>query len=563
MRRRSTSNATPARQQKIRCAIYTRKSTEEGLDQAFNSLDAQREACAAYVLSQRQEGWTLLPDLYDDGGYSGGNMERPGLKRLLADVRAGKVDVIIVYKVDRLTRSLTDFAKIVESLDGAGASFVSITQSFNTTTSMGRLTLNVLLSFAQFEREVISERVRDKVAASKAKGMWMGGTIPLGYDVEDRKLIINKAEAETVRHIMRRYVELGSVPALMADLKVSGIVTKQQTMRDESVRGGIPFVRGPLYHFLKNRLYIGEIVHHEKVYPGEHQAIVERALFDQVQALLAKNAADRRSGRGSAQPSLLAGMIRDADDRPMSPSHATKGSQRYRYYISNEAVPGEGSLAARPIRLPAIDTERAMADALGAMLHDAAPIGERWQSFSGRAADHAEHRSRELAAQVRAGSVAECRSLMQELDLQIVVEEQGITASCSLGRLLTIVGLAVEDAESSVRVPINVPTRIRRRGNELRLLFEAPGKPAKRDPGLIALIVKAHHARQQLLEMSTGNDAHRRELTRFARLSYLAPDVTACILDGRQPDGLGPRRLMRIGELPLCWMEQRRLLGFG
>src|SRR6218665_2184256 len=236
----------------IRCAIYTRKSTEEGLDQEFNSLDAQREACAAYVLSQKHEGWSLLPDYYDDGGYSGGNMDRPGLKRLLADVQAGKVDVIVVYKVDRLTRALSDFSKIVDVLDAAGASFVSVTQAFNTTTSMGRLTLNVLLSFAQFEREVMGERVRDKIAASKRKGIWMGGPVPLGYDVVDRKLVINEAEAETVRHIFRRYLELGSVRELMAALAREDVRSKVMTMRDGSKRGGCHFVRGPLYCLLKN-----------------------------------------------------------------------------------------------------------------------------------------------------------------------------------------------------------------------------------------------------------------------------------------------------------------------
>jgi DNA invertase Pin-like site-specific DNA recombinase len=316
--------------QRLRCAIYTRRSTEEGLDQDFNSLDAQYEACAAYITSQRHEGWMLLPHRYDDGGFTGGNMERPGLQRLLADVRAGRIDVIVVYKVDRLTRSLTDFAKIVEALDAARASFVSITQSFNTTTSMGRLTLNVLLSFAQFEREVISERVRDKVAASKARGMWMGGVVPLGYDVRDRKLIINEAEAETVRHIYRRYLELGSVRELIADLESTGMRTKQQHGKDGTIRGGVPFSRGALYHLLKSRLYRGEISYRGKVYPGEHQAIIDAELFDTVQQRLEQNAADRSSGNAAAYPSLLTGMISNGEGRPMSPTHSNKGGQRYR-----------------------------------------------------------------------------------------------------------------------------------------------------------------------------------------------------------------------------------------
>jgi site-specific DNA recombinase len=273
----TTRNAGAART--IRCAVYTRKSTEEGLEQAFNSLDAQREACAAYITSQRHEGWVAVRDSYDDGGFSGGNMSRPGLKRLLADVEAGKVDVIVVYKVDRLTRALSDFAKIVEILDARGASFVSITQSFNTTTSMGRLTLNVLLSFAQFEREVTGERIRDKIAASKKKGMWMGGNVPLGYDVVERKLVVNDTEAATVRHILERYVALGTGRALIDELRRTGYRTKRVEREGKKQKGGIPFERGMLFHIMSNRIYLGEMVHAGVAYPGEHQAIVPTELW--------------------------------------------------------------------------------------------------------------------------------------------------------------------------------------------------------------------------------------------------------------------------------------------
>jgi DNA invertase Pin-like site-specific DNA recombinase len=259
---------------RLRCAVYTRKSTEEGLDQAFNTLDAQREACAAYVLSQQHEGWTQLPDFYDDGGYSGGNIERPGLRQLLADVRGGRVDVVVVYKIDRLTRSLTDFAKIVDVLDEAKASFVSVTQAFNTTNSMGRLTLNVLLSFAQFEREVIAERIRDKVAASKARGMWMGGSVPLGYRVEDRKLVVVPEEAATVRAIMERYLQVGSVRELLIELQRDGFVTRQRTGKGGRNEGGGSFTRGGLNWLLSNRTYIGEVVHKGNIYPGQQDAIV-------------------------------------------------------------------------------------------------------------------------------------------------------------------------------------------------------------------------------------------------------------------------------------------------
>jgi len=325
-----------------RCAIYTRKSDADGLEQDFNSLDAQREACAAYILSQKHEGWSQVPDFYDDGGFSGGNMARPGLKQLLDDVRQGKVNVIVVYKVDRLTRSLADFAKIVEVLDGAGASFVSVTQSFNTTTSMGRLTLNVLLSFAQFEREVTGERIRDKIAASKRKGMWMGGNPPLGYDVKDRQLVINEAEAETVRQIMQRYIKLGSVRALQEELLAKGIVTKRA-----KGRGGIPFTRGSLGHLLKNTLYLGEVHFKGQVHRGQHKAIVDRELWDAVQATFARSAVDHRHGRRAKEPSLLSGLLFDMHGGRMTPSHAVKNGQRYRYYVTLADHRQEGRSAAR------------------------------------------------------------------------------------------------------------------------------------------------------------------------------------------------------------------------
>ena len=281
--------------QKVRCAIYTRKSSEEGLEQEFNSLDAQREACEAYIKSQKHEGWIIIPTLYDDPAYSGGNMDRPALKRLLADIEAGLIDTVVVYKVDRLTRALADFAKIVEAFDAQGVSFVSVTQAFNTTTSMGRLTLNVLLSFAQFEREVTGERIRDKIAASKKKGMWMGGLPPLGFDIQDRKLIVNEAEAETVRHIFRRYCALGSVRELQRELEVGKIVSKARTSSSGAPYGGKPFSRGALYQLLQNKICIGLTTHRGEAYAGEHAAIVDQELWDATQNLLTKNRVSRRA----------------------------------------------------------------------------------------------------------------------------------------------------------------------------------------------------------------------------------------------------------------------------
>ncbi len=314
----------------VPCAIYTRKSSEEGLDQQFNSLDAQREACEAYVLSQRHAGWNALAEMYDDGGLSGGTMERPALMRLLDEVRAGRVKVIVVYKVDRLTRSLADFAKIVEVLDAHGASFVSVTQHFNTTTSMGRLTLNVLLSFAQFEREIAGERIRDKIAASKKKGMWMGGNVPLGYDVRDRKLVVNPEEADTVRHIFQRYAEIGSVSALKLELDRDGIVSKWRKDVSGRCAGGAAFTRGALYLLLQNRIYRGEIVHKGEAYAGEHETIIDDELWSSVATRLSRNRQERQVGAGFDEPSLLAGLLHDGSGQLFTPSHAVKSGKRYR-----------------------------------------------------------------------------------------------------------------------------------------------------------------------------------------------------------------------------------------
>ena len=319
----------------LRCAIYTRKSTEEGLEQDYNSLHAQRDACAAYILSQTGEGWTMLPEVYDDGGYSGGNMQRPGLMRLLADVDAGLIDVVVVYKVDRLTRALTDFSKIVDVLDKAGASFVSVTQAFNTTTSMGRLTLNVLLSFAQFEREVTGERIRDKIMASKKLGMWMGGVVPLGYEAAGRTLTINDEEAKTVRWIFERYLELGSVHAVMVELEAADIRSKRRTTKAGVEKGGVTMDRGAVFHILHNRIYVGEITHKGASYPGQHPASGDRELFDAVHAMLAENDQKTRAPGEARWPhkgAPLKGLIFDSAGNRMTPLKATKaGKPIYRF----------------------------------------------------------------------------------------------------------------------------------------------------------------------------------------------------------------------------------------
>src|SRR5262245_14459081 len=340
----------------VRCAIYTRVSTDQGLEQDFNSLDAQCDASQAYIRSQAHAGWTLLRAKYDDGGFSGGNTDRPALQRLLNDVRAGKVDVIVVYKVDRLTRSLADFAKLVELFDQHNVSFVSVTQQFNTTTSMGRLTLNVLLSFAQFEREVTSERIRDKIAASKRKGLWVGGMAPLGYDTKDRRITVNRAEAERVRTIFRSYLKLGSLNLLMADLRKRGIVTKVRTLKSGDKVGGIPFTRGPLAHLLRNRFYIGEVAFKGEVLNGEQTAIMDRELFDAVQARLDAQINGHRAARSNTE-ALLSGRIFDDRGNRMTPSHARRRGIKYRYYLSSALLQGQSERAGSISRVPAAEIE--------------------------------------------------------------------------------------------------------------------------------------------------------------------------------------------------------------
>jgi DNA invertase Pin-like site-specific DNA recombinase len=347
----------PTEQKAFRCAIYTRKSTEHNLDLEFNSLDAQREACEAYIKSQAHEGWRLQGDHYDDGGVSGASLERSALQTLLSDIRAGRIDIVVVYKVDRLTRSLADFAKLVELFDRHAVSFVSITQSFNTTSSMGRLTLNVLLSFAQFEREVIGERVRDKIAASKRKGIWVGGPVPLGYRVADKKVVAIPEEAVAVRTIFTRYLELGSIGALIEDLDRRDVRTKTTRLVGGRVRGGIRFGTGALAHLLKNRFYIGEVAYRGAIHAGGHQAIIERELFEAVQARLAENAVGRRAKLRSS-PAILTGRIFDDRGNRMSPSHTNKSGVRYRYYVSHAILQQRQNEVGSVGRVPAAEIEK-------------------------------------------------------------------------------------------------------------------------------------------------------------------------------------------------------------
>jgi site-specific DNA recombinase len=362
---------------KVRCAIYTRKSSEEGLEMAFNSLDAQREAGLAYIQSQKSEGWILVADRYDDGGFSGGTTERPALRRLLRDVESGRIDVIVVYKVDRLSRSLTDFARIVEIFDRHTVSFVSITQQFNTTTSMGRLTLNILLSFAQFEREVIGERIRDKFAASRRKGMWMGGIPPLGYDVRDRKLVVNETEAELVRLIFKRFLRVGSATKLAQELRRAGHTTKSWTTRDGKSRPGKPIDKGALYKILNNRVYLGEALHKGISHPGEHDAIIDRTSWDKVHAILAANTVARANGTRAQTAALLRGLIFAPGGHAMTPSHTRKAGKLYRYYVATDAI--RQGYADCPVRsVPAAEVEEAVVAQVRHLLRTPEIIARTW-----------------------------------------------------------------------------------------------------------------------------------------------------------------------------------------
>jgi DNA invertase Pin-like site-specific DNA recombinase len=543
---------TPHGNCNVRCAIYTRKSTEEGLDQAF-SLDAQREACVAYVASQRHQGWTLVPTGYDDGGFSGGSLERPALRRLLADVDSGRIDIVLVYKVDRLTRSLADFAKIVDVLDARGASFVSVTQAFNTTTSMGRLTLNVLLSFAQFEREMTGERIRDKIAASKKKGMWMGGPVPLGYAVNDRKLIVNDSEAEVVRLIFQRHRELGTVQALVLELAARGVVSKRRVMRNGRQSGGEQYRAGALAHLLRNVLYTGRVSHHGKIYPGEHHPIIDQRLWDTSQALLDRSMPKPRTGHIA----LLGGMIHDAFGRPMTSAHANKRDRRYLYYVSR---PCEGKIE-ETWRLPAGDLDALVVRSLLALLRDplrlAGELGD-WAGnprFASACATLAQRLIRPAAMRVA----------LQQLAASVVIGKDRIEMKIDAGGLGSMIG--ADDALSSPdqQITLEIETTLKRRGHELRLVYAAPdANPAMRDDRMIQLIARGHVAYDRLLFGHTKpSTTERSHLVRLARLRFLAPDIVTAIIHGRQPVELTSRTLLRVPELPLAWADQRKLLGFG
>jgi DNA invertase Pin-like site-specific DNA recombinase len=567
---------------RLRCAIYTRKSSDEGLEQAFNSLDAQHEACAAFVLSQKHEGWSVSPALYDDGGYSGGTLERPALQRLLADIADAKVDVVVVYKIDRLTRSLFDFAKIVEVFEERGVSFVSITQQFNTTTSMGRLTLNVLLSFAQFEREVAGERIRDKIAASKKKGMWMGGLPPLGYDVRDRKLVANEAEARTVVHIFRRYVELRSVSDLKAELDAAGVRSKHRTFADGTVYGGHKLSRGALYLMLQNLIYRGDITHKGDAYPGEHKAIVDKALWDKVQAVLAENRVDRTTGADAKYPSLLAGLAFDDSGERLTPTHAVKKGTRYRYYVSKSLITGAAKDHSQGRRIPAGNLENLVIGRLRAFLADEGAVLSAISDVEQNGAQQKRliARGRQISEELPTLAPDAVRFILMTLVNRVDIKSEHVEIKVCRKRLHDLLQTESINPSLAAALPashprdilkLKVKARLRRVGREMKLIVHNADDRAAADPGLLRIVARAHDFQERLVQdpnLTVPAIANQERLTigylaRLLRLPSLAPDIVTAIINGKHPPQLSAKRLTRLAlKLPTDWAEQRKLLGF-
>ncbi len=525
---------------RLRCAIYTRKSTEAGLEQDFNSLDAQREAGEAYIRSQAHEGWGLIPTAYDDGGFSGGSMERPGLQTLLRDVEAGLIDIIVVYKVDRLTRSLTDFSKLVELFDRRGVSFVSVTQSFNTTSSMGRLTLNMLLSFAQFEREVTGERIRDKIAASKRKGIWMGGPVPLGYRVQDRKLVIVDEAAERVRLIFELVLACRSLAALLKELRDRDIVTKLTVRKDGTTRGGITFTKGPITYLLANRVYLGELVHKRVWHKAEHAPIITHDIFDAVQTKLKQQRTAFWTSRAGSE-ALLMGRITDDRGGRMTPSSARKRCVRYRYYVSRARIDGDLAKAGSVSRVSAPDIEAAVAAAIRDRL---------WR----------EPQAVESVASDLADKAIDDREVIRRHLEKVVV-----------GRTQLGIMMKGSDADG---VTIEVPWSRQRVRVRREILTPERCRPTALEPmradtrvTLLVAIAKARAWANALMsgrvrdfdQIAVAENRSPRHVRMVLPLAFIAPEVIEAVLENKLPEGFGVARFM--AELPIGWDEQRAWIG--
>ena len=554
-----------------RCAVYTRKSTDEGLDQAFNSLDAQRDACVAYIASQAGLGWTLVPDRYDDGGISGGTMERPALQRLLEDIRQRRVDVVVVYKIDRLTRSLLDFSKMVEIFDAAGASFVAVTQQFNTTTSMGRLTLNVLLSFAQFEREVTAERIRDKIAASKSKGMWMGGTVPLGYRAENRRLVIDEEEARTVRHLFDRYLELKSVPALAEEAVATGL---SRRAAKEGMPRGKPFGRGNLYHLLSNPIYIGKVRHRNSLHQGEHEPVVDGGAFERAQALLAKQAPRRASPKNNPDVHLLTGILFDEMGDRLSPTHAKKGNKRYRYYISNR-LQNARRKGRDGQRIPAAQIEAIVESQLERLFRDQAQL-THWMQEAGdtKHLGAALEEAAGLSSSYWGRRPAEKAALLTAVFQRIDVANSSLTFRVDRGRLLKLLlaDLMLPAEYTSALPPlasvdVTIPITLRKRGVETRMAIRGSTSSSP-DSALISLLARAHLLLRKLTdgtvrslsEVAAETGVGLSEVSQILPLAFLSPDLVEASMTGMQPSRLRAQLLLRWSDLPAYWQAQEQRL---
>lgn len=548
----------------LRCAIYTRKSSEEGLEQGFNSLHAQRESCEAYIKSQRHEGWTVLPTIYDDGGYSGGTMKRPALKQLLGHVQSGAVDIVVVYKVDRLTRSLSDFAKIVDVFDKAGASFVSVTQQFNTTTSMGRLTLNVLLSFAQFEREVTGERIRDKIAASKKKGMWMGGWVPLGYERKERSLVVNEFEAKTVRTIFALFLELQNVRAVQSELARLNLRTKPYAVQRGRAAGNLAFARGHIYKILSNPIYIGEIDHKGVRHPGQHPPLVSRTTWDSVQAQLAANRHANRARSNAKSSNLLAGLLYDKSGNRLVSSHTSKNGKRYRYYVAPEGNgPAPAGSDHAKLRLPAPQTDELVIVSLQRFLNDRSKLATRLCAFrlTARQISGALDTAHQLADMLTSNAGPDKQEAIADLIERVVVSNENMQIRIRSRRF---VGATPPQPTSDVAFSIDLPLIQPARTGVTRLRIEehAAHNP---DPVIIKAVARAHRWFEDLTTGTANSMAEiaaRENITdnyvgNLIHLAWLPPRQVELLLAGDPDASQSARQSMLTRTAAYLWNSAR------
>lgn len=560
-------NFLTAGKKQTRCVIYTRKSSEEGLEQEFNSLHAQREACEAYIKSQAHEGWILIDKQYDDGGFSGGNMNRPGLVELMEDIKTGDIDLVVVYKVDRLSRSLADFSNMVDTFDKYDVSFVSITQQFNTSTSMGRLTLNVLLSFAQFEREVTGERIRDKVAASKKKGMWMGGYVPLGYDNVDKTLVANPDEAETVRYIYDQYLKLGNVKSLKEKLDGDGVKTK----RSKGGYGGNEFSRGALYALLKNPIYIGKIKHKDKLHQANHEPILDKAIWKAVQDKLADNCSAKYNRTQSKEPSLLSGLLFDPQGHPLSPAHARKKSRRYRYYVNQALIQFKQVPEDAVTRLPAQTLESLVESDLMQLLSKDSRLIKVLDSLNLSASEQndAIKAAQSLAAKWSGMESQVQIELLNRLAKKVVISRTSLTVDYSLSALVSELLEHVTD-ESDITFTSTLDVQLKRCGVETKLVVTGdsssdlqPHADSLRaiqeavKNGLIWNHTLVSGNAQSAKEIAASSNVSDRYVSQCIKLAFLSPEIIKRVLNGNIPHDLTLKKL-KLG-IPLDWNEQEAL----